>query len=182
MLQDPVLAPKWKALTGHVTERQARRQALDREFTEKVEDALERTLGSTWVEGNGFGTPQPARWYNSEVFWNWFQSRRALDTFTDQQSNVSYGRADIPNETRYNVVSGGITLVSSNQAGARAELVGRVYSEMQTDEQLRQDRDAVERMDRDLASEVEGIRISAVEFYERTVESKKLVGNCPVCP
>jgi hypothetical protein len=37
-------------------------------------------------------------------------------------------------------------------------------------------------MDQSLSTEAEAVRVPAAEFYERTVESKKLVGNCPVCP
>jgi len=183
VLQDSVLGPKWKALTDRVAERQAMRQALNRLHDDTVESALTREFGPGWAVGNGFGTPQAPRWYNAEVFWNWVRSRRDLGPFTDEKMAIHYGRADIPDETRYLVNSGGLTLLSSSDdGGPRAGKCGKVIAELQADVSLRRLQDELEKMDQSLSTEAEAVRVPAAEFYERTVESKKLVGNCPVCP
>lgn len=183
VLQDPVLGPKWKSLTDHLAERQDARRALERLHTEQVEVGLTREFGPGWVVGDMIGTPWPPRWYNAEVIWNWVRSRRLLGPFTDEKSPIGYGRADIPDETRYNVASGGMTILSCNDdGGPRAEKCRRIVAELQSDVALRKLQDDVEAKDRNLVTEVEEFRGPATEFYERTVESKRLAGICPVCP
>jgi hypothetical protein len=183
VLQDSALGPAWKALTDRIAERQTMRQALDRLHDDTVESALRRELGPGWVGGTGFGTPQAPRWYNTEVFWNWVRSRRDLGPITDEKMAVSYGRADIPNETRYLVNSGGLTMLSSSDDdGPRADKCRKVMAELQSDASLRRLQDELEQRDQSLSAQAEGLRALAAEFYERTVESKKIVGICPVCP
>lgn len=182
VLQDSILGPKWRDLTNHVAARQLVRKAFEKLESEKVEQALAREFGPGWIPGDDFGVPQPPRWYNAEVFWNWIMSRRVVGELEDQSYNTTYGRADVPNEARCAVRSGSQVLLSSVDDGVpRAKKLSKIITDLQSDPTLLELIADLERKDQSLAKEVEEFREPAAEFYERTVESKKLVGVCPVC-
>ncbi len=181
--QDPVLGPKWKTLKEDVEARDVLRQSFAQLLTEKVEAALAREFGPGWVPAAGFETPQPPRWYNADLIWNWVLSKRELGPFKDEITNMGYGRSDIPNEMRCYVSGGGMNVISSNDQGdPRAEKTKVLCAGLQADASLRKLQGDLERTDENLSKEAFELRVPADEFYERTVESKHLVGRCPVCP
>jgi hypothetical protein len=185
ILQDRDFGPKWQKLTDQTTKRQELREKLRRIHDERVEAVLASEFGPGWVVGSGFESPQPRRWYNAEVIWNWVRSRRALGRLTDRETQMNYGRADIPPETRFDVTSesGGMSLLSSTDGPEqRAERLTKIILGLQADTVLRRLQDEIESGDRDLLAEVGRVRVEATEFYERTAESKQISGRCPVCP
>lgn len=183
VLQDSTLGPRWRALSEHLSARRLAREKLERLYTQKVEVLLAQKLGPGWVPRKGFGTPQEPRWYESEVIWNWILSRRILGSFSDRATPMNYNRADVPNEIRYVTSADGFDLLSSNQAnGPRGESLKSIITFLQSDEVLREAQDDAARLDAEITKEVEALREPAAEYYERTVESKKIGGKCPVCP
>jgi len=127
--------------------------------------------------------PQPPRWYNFPLLWQWLRSRRNVSPPKDQQSQVAYGRADLPDENRWNVVSDSYIILSAlDTDGPRAERWAKVFRELQSDGDLLDAQHLLESEDLALQAEAQAFREPASEYYERTVESRRLVGRCPVCP